>query len=77
MQKLGMIFIIIGIILGLYIGGWLMFIQPILACATAFDMGVLTGSMIAITALKCIFVSFVGYIVFWVFSFIGILLIND
>lgn len=53
----------IGIVGGIYIGGWLMFIQPIIEVASAFDAGLLTGSMIAITILKCIFATFVGTVI--------------
>lgn len=73
-QGLGVLTIVLGIILALYVGGWLMFIQPILACAIAFDAGLLTGTMIAITVLKCVFASFVGGIIFYVFGAIGLLL---
>lgn len=68
----GILFVILGAILGLYIGGWVMFINPILACATAFDAGLLTGAMIASTVLKCVFASFVGGIIFWIGGVIGI-----
>lgn len=27
----------VGILCGIYVGGWLMFIQPIIAAASAFD----------------------------------------
>lgn len=53
----------IGIVGGIYVGGWLMFIQPIIEVANAFDAGLLTGSMVAITILKCIFATFVGTVV--------------
>lgn len=76
MKKLGFLFIIVGIILALYVGGWMMFIQPILACAVAFDMGLLTGTMIASTVLKCVFASFVGYVVFYIFALIGALFMS-
>lgn len=46
---------------GLYVGGWLMFIQPIIEACKAFDAGTLTGLMVGTTILKCIFASAVGY----------------
>lgn len=66
----------IGIVGGIYVGGWLMFIQPIIEAANAFDAGLLTGSMFAITILKCIFATFVGTVVAaigcWIAGFIQI-----
>lgn len=73
-EGLGTLTILVGIILALYVGSWLMFIQPILACAVAFDAGLLTGAMIAITVLKCVFASFVGGIIFYTFTLIGALI---
>lgn len=56
--------VIIGIILGLYVGGWIMFIKPIMSCCYAFDAGVLTVADVGVAAIKCVFASFVGYIIF-------------
>lgn len=56
----------VGIIAGLYVGVWLLFIQPIIQACTAFDAGTLTGMIV----LKCIFASFVAGIIivisFWI-----------
>ena len=49
-----------GMILGIYVGVWLLFIKPILVCCNAFDLVTLTGSMIGITIIKCIFATPVG-----------------
>jgi hypothetical protein len=46
--------IIIGIILGIYVGGWLLFIKPIVVACAAYDAGTLTGSMIGWTIIKCL-----------------------
>ena len=61
---------IIGVIAALYVGGWLMFIQPIIEACKAFDAGSLTGVMVGTTVLKCIFASPVGSII----AYIGTLL---
>ena len=66
-----LLLLITGVVLGVYIGGWVMFISPILACALAFDAGLLTGMLIVAAALKCIFASFVGYLTFWVFAMLA------
>lgn len=46
--------IIVGIALGIYTGGWLLFIKPIIAVCTAYDAETLTGSMIGWTIIKCL-----------------------
>ena len=49
-----------------YVGGWLMFIRPIIEACRHFDAGTLTGVIIGVTILKCIFASTVGIIIFYV-----------
>ncbi len=55
-----LIFMISSIVLGCYVGGWLMFIKPIMNCCIAFDAGMLTGNMIGLTILSCVFSGGVG-----------------
>lgn len=69
--------ILLGIAAGLYVGAWLMFIKPIIACCVAFDAGTLTAVMVGKTVLKCIFAGFVGWVIFIVLSTIGRLLVTD
>ena len=57
---------IAGILGGLYVGGWLMFIQPIMTACKAYDTGTLTGTIIGLTVLKCIFASVGFVIVFYI-----------
>lgn len=52
--------LIASIVVAAYVGGWLMFIKPLLAVAAAYDAGVLTGMIIVKTIIKCIFASFAG-----------------
>lgn len=59
--------IIIGVVLGLYVGGWLMFIKPILDATKAFNKGTLTGLMIICTIIKCFFAELVGLFIAYVF----------
>ena len=68
------LFTVIGIIGGIYVGGWLMFVSPILECLRAFDAGTLTAMAIGITILKCMFASLVGYSIFYACSITGILI---
>lgn len=74
-KLLGVLFIIAGIGGGLYVGGWLMFVTPIINACKAFDAGTLTGTIVGITVLKCIFASFVGGIIAWLGSVIGQILL--
>lgn len=69
-RVLGTLIIIVGLLGGLYIGGWLMFIQPIIEACRHFDTGTLTGMIVGITVLKCIFASTIGGVI----AYIGILI---
>ena len=60
---MGWIVLIGSIVGGLYVGGWMMFIQPILEACKAFDAGTLTGLIVGTTVLKCIFASAVGGVI--------------
>lgn len=46
--------IIGGIVLSIYVGGWLLFIKPIVALCAAYDVGTLTGSIIGWTIFECL-----------------------
>jgi hypothetical protein len=65
-EILAWLFIIAGVVGGLYIGGWIMFIQPIIEACKHFDAGTLTGVMVGVTILKCIFASTVGSLIIYV-----------
>ena len=63
MKKIIEVVIIIASIAGgIYLGGWILFIKPILAACVAFDTGMLTSRIIVITILKCIFASAAGVV---------------
>jgi len=66
--------IFLSCIAGVYVGGWLMFIKPILNCCTMFDTGTLTGYIVGITILKCIFATTVGVFIAWAGTMIGIII---
>lgn len=43
MKKIfGVLLMIAGVVGGLYVGGWMLFIQPIIEACQAFDAGTLT-----------------------------------
>lgn len=59
------------VVCGVYVGGWLMFIQPIIEACKAFDAGTLTGLIVGTTVLKCVFASAVSGIIMYVGSAIA------
>jgi hypothetical protein len=60
-----------GVVGGLYVGAWLMFIKPIIEACLAFDTGTLTGLMVGTTILKCIFAGTVGGLIYYIGVVIG------
>lgn len=70
-EALGMVVFVAGIILALYVGAWCLFIQPIIGCCVAFDAGTLTGLMVGMTIIKCVFASAVGWITFYITTIIA------
>lgn len=68
---IGNLLIAAGVVGGLYVGGYLMFIQPIIETCKAFDTGTLTGLTIGVTVLKCIFAKAVGSIIASIGIFVG------
>lgn len=68
---LAVIVFILGILLAAYAGGWLMFIKPIIECCKAFDAGTLTGLIVGVTVLKCVFAGAVASFIVWVCSVIA------
>ena len=65
---LAILVFVIGIILAVYFGLWLMFIKPIMAACAAYDAGALTGVIIGKTVLKCIFAGTVESVTLRVFA---------
>ena len=73
---IGYLFIFGGVILGLYVGIWSMFIAPIVECCNAFDAGTLTGLMIGTTIVKCFLSGTVGYLIMYISCKIGLKLVD-
>lgn len=71
---LSVFFLIAGIVAATYLGGFVLFAKPILACCSAFDEGTLTGMMIGITFLKCCVASIVASVCLFVSTLISQLL---
>lgn len=57
---------LINIALTAYVGLWLMFIEPIFDCCTAIDMGTLSGGLVAITVIKCLFAGVAGSVIYMI-----------
>lgn len=72
----GAVSIIASILYGLYVSVWVMFIQPIMDACRAFDAGVLTGTIIGITIIKCVFSGTVGSIIMCIGCKIGVWLMD-
>ena len=68
---LGWIVFIGSAVYGVYVGAWLMFIKPIIEACKAFDAGTLTGLLVGTTVLKCLFASFVGWLIVYVGSVVA------
>lgn len=73
----GILFILAGLFGGLYVGGWTLFISPIITACKAFDMGTLTGTMLFVTIIKCIFAGTIGGTITWIGALIGRVLLTD
>lgn len=71
---LGLILIIAGITLGLYVGGYLLFIGGIVQVLSSISPLVPIG--IAIGVLKILSASFVGVMLSVTFSFVGLVLLQ-
>lgn len=72
----GVFIFIASVLLGIYFGGWIMFIQPILEACKAFDTGTLTAVMVGTTIIKCIFASTVGGLIVWLGTKISFLFLK-
>jgi len=64
--------LIFGSISSLYVGGYQMFVKPIIECLVAFDLNTLTAKMIGITILKCLFAGTIGGAIFAIFYLIAL-----
>lgn len=60
---LGLLFIIAGVVGGIYLGFWVMFVGGILEIARAIDLHTVTAMLIAINIIKIFFAFVVGLII--------------
>lgn len=73
-KVIGIILIIIGVVLGLYLGLWQMFIGGILAIAKAIDGNSLTATLVAWNVVKILLASPIGGGIFYLFFASGLLI---
>ena len=62
---------IAGLLGGAYVGGWLLFVKPIIEVCKAYDAGTLTGLMVGIAVIKCLLAGAVGCAIFYTGLLIG------
>ena len=73
-KLLGFLFTVGGVLLGLYVGGWLLFVKPIIDVCYAIDNHTISAIVIGIAVIKCIFASLVGVLIGYLGIVIGIIL---
>ena len=74
--SIAIIIIVASIIFGIYAGGWLLFLKPILAACNLFDAGMLTGIIIFKTIVKCILAPIVFSIIYSIGYVISTIIIS-
>ena len=72
---LGILIVIASWIFAAYLGGYVLFIKPIINACIAFDNGNLTALIIGTTVLKCLFASATFSLIAYLGSSIGLLLL--
>ena len=75
--SLGVLICLIGVGLGFYVGGWVLFVGGIVDIIEAFRAETLIAVDMGVGILKVISASLVGSICFWVCFAFGAVLIND
>lgn len=75
-NKIGNGILIFGIMLALYVSGWLMIIKPISDCCLAYKAGLLTLAMIGWAALKFLLSATVAWIIVWIASVIRLFVVK-
>ena len=66
-----------GVIGGIYLGLWVMFVGGIMTIAGAFDSNTLTSTLVAINVIKIILSSGVGYVIAFVGITVGVIVSDN
>lgn len=61
---------IISVFSGLYVGGWLCFIKPIMTVCVAYDAGTLTGAIVGMSIIKILLSGVVVIVVMYIVLFV-------
>lgn len=72
----GIVLILLGVVLGLYVGGYLLFIGGIVQIITAFQVIPIMAYPIAVGLLKVLLASTVGTLVFYFLLITGVALMR-
>ena len=74
MRKIiGVLIIIMGAILALYVGGWLMFIGGIVALIEEIRADMLDSGRVAWSIARIMLAGFVGSLIFWASTLLGVM----
>jgi len=73
-NKIVTISFLVGVLIALYVSGWLLFISPILSACALFDAGALTGMAIANVVIKCLLATPIASAIIWISCFLGAIL---
>jgi hypothetical protein len=68
---IGALLILAGIALGLYVGGYLLFIGGIVQAFTALTVAPISAMGLAVGVFKVACAAFVGWLIFWVCTIIS------
>lgn len=71
------VIVIVSIACGLYVGGYLMLILPIVSIAKAIDAGTVTATLIVVNGLNILLSGIVGLIIMFFGTLFGILITSD
>lgn len=63
---LGIAVYAISIIIGFYVGIWVMLVEPVIYACQCFDAGTLTATIIGITIIKILLSGFVGTLIMFI-----------
>lgn len=68
---IGRLIMVIGILFGTYLGGWLLLLQPLTTIVVAINSDTLTGWLLFVSCVKCVFAPFVGLMVAYTIALIA------
>lgn len=71
------VIVVISIVCGLYVGGYLMLILPIINIARAIDAGTVTATLVVVNGINILLSAVVGLIIMFFGTLFGILITSD